>query len=243
MARAMGAAVQVALLGGAGAAFARGRVGGRLRPRREAAENRLQAAEVAGIAADHEAVSPRESPHAAAGADVHVVQSLSRHRFGPPYPVLVVGVTTVDDEIAGFHPRCQRVQQRVHASGGDHDPDAARRLQGAQQRLQGFGSGGAFGNERRHIRWLRVVYDASVPVTHETPYHIGAHAPETDHAELHWLSSPKRSCMGAGDGLYSCPRRALGHAVPCLRRLYHTRLSALADLNGEGGLRRRGNCP
>ena len=54
----------------------------------------------------------------------------------------------------------------------------------------------------------------------------------------------KRSCMGAGDGLYSCPRRAPGHAVPCLRRLYHTRLSALADLNVRGGgVRRCEYCP
>lgn len=48
--------------------------------------------------------------------------------------------------------------------------------------------------------------------------------------------------MGAGDRLYSCPRRAPGHAVPCLRRLYHTRPSALADLNaGLGGQARVSN--
>ena len=52
MTGAMGAAVKVALLGGAGTVFPGADVGSRLRSRREAAKNRLQAAEVGSISAD-----------------------------------------------------------------------------------------------------------------------------------------------------------------------------------------------
>ena len=42
---------------------------------------------------------------------------------------------------------------------------------------------------RRDLIRIRIVDDAAVSAGHKAPYHVGTHAPETDHAELHCTSS------------------------------------------------------
>ena len=61
-------------------------------------------------AADHHAVAALESPDAAAGAYIHVMNSFGSEFFGAADVVDVVGVAAVDEDVAGFEMRvrCQR---------------------------------------------------------------------------------------------------------------------------------------
>ena len=69
-------AVQIALLGGAGLARPSGGARRGVAAGRQRREDRVEPLDRFGLAADHQAVAALEPPHAAAGADVDVVQAL-----------------------------------------------------------------------------------------------------------------------------------------------------------------------
>ena len=68
-------AVQVAQLGGAADAFAPGRTRDVPRTRRQRLEDRIEMPHSAFWSADHHAVTAFQAPYAAAGADIHVIDS------------------------------------------------------------------------------------------------------------------------------------------------------------------------
>src|ERR1035437_1737125 len=53
-------------------------------------------------AADHHAVPALQTPHAAAGADVHIVDALGGKLVCPADIVYVIGIATVDEDVTGF---------------------------------------------------------------------------------------------------------------------------------------------
>ena len=79
------------------------------------------------------------------------------------------------------------------AAGGQHDPDRARRLElrdeGAQRELDRLR---ALRRERRAGRGIAIVDDAGMAGAHEPAHDVGAHAPKTDHSELHREAPIKR---------------------------------------------------
>ena len=77
--------------------------GGRLDAGRDGLEQRVEVRDDLVLAADHQAVAALEAEHAAAGADVDVVDALLA-QLGRPVDVLaVVGVAAVDDDVARLH--------------------------------------------------------------------------------------------------------------------------------------------
>ena len=79
VAGAVGAAVQVALLGSAIEFLAAGRARNIAGTRSESRENRIEVLDDLFLAADHHAVAALQTPHAAAGAYVNIV-NLSAER-------------------------------------------------------------------------------------------------------------------------------------------------------------------
>jgi hypothetical protein len=57
------------------------------------------------------------------------------------------------------------------------------------------GAVGTFPGERLHRVLRDIVHYALVTAAHEAPHHVGAHAPETDHADLH--AHLRRRCIPA----------------------------------------------
>ena len=57
------------------------------------------------LAADHHAVPAFEPPHAAAGADIDIVNLLRREFFRAADVVDVVGIAAVDEDVARFEMR------------------------------------------------------------------------------------------------------------------------------------------
>jgi hypothetical protein len=137
------------------------------------------------FAADHQAVAPVQAPHAAAGADVDVVDAGALEVLGPGDVVPVVGVPAVDHDVAGFEQRPQFVQRLGDDAGRHHDPDGPRRLQLADEVGQVIRALRAVGFQRLDRVGVDVVGHAAVAVAHEPADEVGAHPAEPDHPELH----------------------------------------------------------
>ena len=76
--------------------------------------------------ADHQPVTALEAPDAAAGAPVDIVNLLARTRLGATQRVFVVGISAIDDRVAGRQKSEQRRHRRVgDCAGGHHEPHRA----------------------------------------------------------------------------------------------------------------------
>src|SRR5277367_6660524 len=81
------------------------------------------------LAADHLAEAALESPHAAAGARIDVVNPLRRESFGATDVVNVVGVATVDDDIVALESARQISDRLLDHGRRHHHPCDARQLE------------------------------------------------------------------------------------------------------------------
>src|SRR5438132_871264 len=122
-------AVEIALLGGAAhgrpTRSARDVAGARCQPQ----EDRIEVSDHRLLAPDHQAIAALQPPDAAAGPDVHVVDALLSELSRTPDVVDVIGITAVDEDVAGREMRNQFSDGRVHGRRRDHQPDGPRRLQ------------------------------------------------------------------------------------------------------------------
>ena len=161
----------------------------------EGGKERLELFEDLGRRADHETVAAFESPDAAAGADVHVVDAFGQQHLGTADIIGVFGVAAVDYGVAGFHAGGEFGDGGFgNLAGGQHHPDGARLGQLRHEFVQGGAAGGAFLYEAVNGGGGTVVDDTGVSCLHETAYHVAAHAAKSDHSKLHscWLCSPFR---------------------------------------------------
>jgi hypothetical protein len=160
VARAIGPAMQEALLRACVAAAAsRGaRCGSDARCQR--LEGRLQARHHIGFSADHQAVAPVLAGNAAAGADIDVMDSCRGQVPGAPDVVTIVRIATVDHDAAGRQVRHQIGACLVDSTSRHHQPDRPR-----------TGHPGAqFGNRRCGIGTvnLQAGRQPRLPVMHHT---------------------------------------------------------------------------
>src|SRR5580698_785404 len=195
-------AVQVTLLGGA----ARSQPGGRLRgalARGDGQEDRVQPPHRLVLAADHQAVATVQSPDAAAGTAVDVVEAVALEVLGPGDVIPVVGVPAVDHDVVGLEQRPQLVQGLLDDAGRDHDPQGPRLVQPADEVGQALRALRAVGFQRLDRVGVDVVDHAVVAVAHEPADEVGAHPAEPDHPELH------RRISWHGWFVLTCCQRAL----------------------------------
>ena len=134
--------------------------------------------------------------------------------------------------------------------GRHHDPDVARALERADELLQRVrrratpsASSAAIGVA------VHVVGDALVAGRHEPAHHVGAHPPESDHAELHRrgrllrgrvrrrVSLHRTKVATPGPGLSSRPvdPRELDRAVTGCAGAHQRLLATLHDLDDDAG--------
>jgi hypothetical protein len=127
-------------------------------------------------AADHHAVAAFQAPDAAAGPDIHIVNTL-RHKFlGAADVVHVVGIAPVDEDVPFLEMGQEVGDCRVRDCRRDHQPECARLLQLLDEVRERSGP--------NHL-W-RPVEDHAVMASFEKPaHHVGPHPAESDHSELH----------------------------------------------------------
>ena len=149
--------------------------------------DRRQVGDRAVLATDHQAEPTLEAEHTTTGADVDVVDALGPEHLGAVDVVAVVRVAAVDDDVAGVESPGDVHHRRSGIGGGHHHPRGAGRLERGDELVEvgGTGDGVALGSQRRDGIGAHVVDHAGVAVTHEATHQVGAHAPETDHSELH----------------------------------------------------------
>jgi hypothetical protein len=147
-----------------------------------------------GVAADHQAISAFQAPHAAACAGVDIKDAFFLQRLGAPDIVLIKGVAAVDDDVSGF----EQLAERHHRLFGDvarrkHHPHHARLFElgdKAGQILTAFGAGL---DQRLDGTGLLIEDDAAMAGPHQPPRDVAAHAAETDDADLHVVSPLRNS--------------------------------------------------
>ena len=141
------------------------------------------------LAADHEAEPALDSPHAAARADVDVVDALLAQLVGVADVLDVVRVAPVDDRVPGLEHLGERRDRLVRdVAGRHHHPRRARLLELLREVRERGRAHGTVGRERLYGIGRDVVADAAMTVLHEPPDDPGAHPAEPDHSELHWSS-------------------------------------------------------
>src|ERR1019366_8494848 len=176
---------------------------------------RLDLLEGAAVASHHETVADIEAPDAAARAGIEVAQAL-RFEPGATLDVVLEGrVAAVDHDVAFVEERHQRVDGFVGGRPvGQHEPDRPRRAQFAGYVFEALDGLGALGLELFGLGERAVPYDDPVTAAQQTPGHVAAHAPQTDHRQLHKVS-PSSSWTLQSRGVW--PGRSARSAVPPAR--------------------------
>ena len=182
VAGAMRATVQKAFFSGAGASRAAGCGRGRRSTWGQRREDWPQLLELRRLAADHQAVTTVETGHAAAGADIEMMDA-QRLQFGCASNVVaIVRIAAIYDGVTGLQQRCQVGQQRVDPTGRHHQPDHPRPAQVRNHLLQGCGACGTCLQQTLDGSLLPVVDHTGMASDQEAPNHAVAHAAQPDHA-------------------------------------------------------------
>ena len=89
-------------------------------------ENRIQLLHHFLRSADHHAVAAFQSPDAAAGPDINVVNALVLELGGAANVIFEIGVAAVDENVAGLHALGERVHGLLRGTAGrNHQPGDA----------------------------------------------------------------------------------------------------------------------
>jgi hypothetical protein len=148
-------------------------------------KDRIEVPDNVGFAADHHAIAPFQSPDPAAGPHIHVVNSFGPKLRSSPDVVDVIGVPAVDENIAGFEIGRQICNRAIDHGRRNHQPDGSRLFQLLDQILQAGGARRLLSHKLFH-RFRRKVEDHGLlALFQKAPNHIGAHAAQADHSQLH----------------------------------------------------------
>ena len=115
-----------------------------------------------------------------------MVNAFAPEVFSPPHVVPVEGVPAVYDGVAGIEKLAQ-LRDRVlgDLSGRQHDPNRPRPAQCGNEPLQSGGADDTPVNDGFHGLRRPVKNDALMSVACQATHHVGTHASEADHTELH----------------------------------------------------------
>ena len=140
------------------------------------------------VSADHQRVAAFEAPHAPTHTDVDVVQLLGGERFGSVDIVPIERVATVDHRVARGEQRRQLLHGRVDERSGHHDPHVPRGGEVVDEVGERRRTGDTLAVQLADRIGVDVVADALVPRLVQASDHVGSHAPESDHSQLHDLT-------------------------------------------------------
>jgi len=115
------------------------------------------------------------------------VQLFGREFLPATDVILIVRISTVDDDVTGLEQRQQLRNRGVHVCGRHHQPDRTRLRQLGYEIRQAAAPDCAFGGELAHAVCEHIEDDALMAVVHQTSDHVPTHPTETYHSELHEL--------------------------------------------------------
>src|SRR5271154_943975 len=117
-------AMQITLFGGAVLdLFASWRAWNVPNPRRDRFEDRIEVLDGGIRPANHHAIAALQSPHTPGCPNVNVFDSFGSKLFGAADIVNVVGVASIDEDVAGFQMRYDLGNRLVHNGRRNHKPD------------------------------------------------------------------------------------------------------------------------
>ncbi len=185
MAGAVAAAAQVTELGGAADLLASGRARDVSDAGRQRLKDRIEAPHGSFRPSDHHAIAALQAPDAATGSDIHIIDAFRSERVGAQDVVDVIGVATVDEDVAAFEVRYDFGDRLVDRARRNHQPDRPRLLKLAHEFCDRGRSDRAllcqiFDRLPRHVE------DHALMAASEQPsHHIGAHSSQANHCKLH----------------------------------------------------------
>ena len=177
MPRAGSSAVEIAFFGGAASAVAP-RCARDVGPARcQCAKDRIQAFRNISFAPDHETVTALQSPNAAAGAGIEVIDFFRPQHCCAAHVVFVVGITAIYNNVARLHAVGQRSDCLLGGvSRRQHQPNNTRGSEGAKQVHERRRTPSTFGTELFYGRAIDVKHHTFMASTHQPPGHVAAHA-------------------------------------------------------------------
>src|SRR5215212_4040755 len=137
------------------------------------------------LTADHLAVTAIESPNTAARSHVDVMNTSIAQLASATNVVNVIGVAAVDDYVARTHESEELIDNGVYQRRRDHQPDCARLLELRDEVVERLGADCALVHDRLHRFRAAVVNNTLVAAAQKAPHHVGAHAAEANHSDLH----------------------------------------------------------
>ena len=99
--------------------------------------------------------------------------------------VSIVGVSAVNDGVAGIGDGCHLLQDIAGDARGHHHPYGARASHFAHHVRQRGRSDRTLSNEFGNRIRVDVEHDAAMTIAHQPSDDVGAHPAEADHAEFH----------------------------------------------------------
>jgi hypothetical protein len=111
-------------------------------------------------------------------------------RFGSEFlgtadVVHVVGIAPVDENVPLLEMGQKVSDSLVHYCRRDHQPDCSRLFQLLHEVGERRGPNGFLLGQLLYHGWRPVEDHAVMASLEKTPHHVGAHAAQADHAELH----------------------------------------------------------
>src|ERR1039458_6271834 len=190
---------------------------------RQRFEDRVEAPDGFLRATDHHAVAALQSPDAAAGADVHVVHALDGTYFGAANVVFEIRIAAVNDGVARLHAS----EQSLHGffrgiARRYHDPRGARSVQLADQIIERSRGHRTFAGDTLDRFGAHVGHYHRVTAAHQASGHVGAHAPQTYHSQLHSRNIPAPSRWPPGPS----PRKTGGEFSGRVPEFFRSRSTA-----------------
>ena len=186
MAAAALSAMKVAILDRPGRSLPSGRARDLAPAGGERPEDRIQAPDNLLLPSDHHAVTALQPPDPSAGSNVHVVDPFFQDRLCPPHVILVVGVASVDDRVAGLEPAGEVIHDLFcRVSRGHHDPGHAWLSELYGEIIEREGAGCPLACELADVVGVPGEGDALVAAPQQPADHVSAHATQTDHSDLH----------------------------------------------------------
>ena len=156
---------------------------------RQRLEDRIEALDGFFRTTDHHAISALQSPDAAARAHVHVVHALGGANSGAANVIFEIRIAAVDDSVARLHASDESLHRLFRGIAcWDHDPDRARSGQLANQVVKRRRGPRPFAGDTLYGIGAQIGHHHRVTAAHQAPRHVGAHAPQTYHSQLHSCS-------------------------------------------------------
>src|SRR2546425_8771361 len=206
-------AVEIPPLGGAADGFPPGRARDVADAGSQGREDRIEVLDRRRLAADHQAVPALPSPDAAAGSDVYIADALLAELLPAADIVDVVGIAAVDEDVPRRQMRQKVIDGRVHDRRWNHQPDGPRRLQLLHEIRDRRGPDGLRPSQLLD-RFRRPVEDHALVVAREKPLdHVGAHAAESDHSELHHRLLCRSVCASSSVSSFIWSRATWSRAI------------------------------